>query len=63
MGIKRCECCAGRKYVTGMGGMKKDCEVCHAIGWVEDRDNAQNENNEIKKQPEVKQRRQRIEVK
>ena len=32
--LLRCPCCHGRKQIMGMGGMKKDCGNCNAIGWV-----------------------------
>lgn len=25
----------GRKKVTGMGGMSKDCPYCNGVGWIE----------------------------
>lgn len=36
MAIKRCDTCNGRKRVTGMGGMEKECKPCKGVGWIED---------------------------
>lgn len=29
----RCEACAGRRKVLGMGGMVKTCDACGGTGW------------------------------
>ena len=30
----RCPACAGRKKITGLGGMIKDCGECRGVGYV-----------------------------
>lgn len=30
----RCPACAGRKKITGLGGMIKDCGECRGVGHV-----------------------------
>ena len=32
--LTRCDCCEGRKHVTGLGGMRKDCDNCKGVGFV-----------------------------
>ncbi len=34
MAFNRCDACDGRKKVTGLGGMIKDCPVCNGVGFV-----------------------------
>lgn len=34
MALTRCECCDGRRTIVGLGGMKRDCDNCHGVGFV-----------------------------
>lgn len=33
--LVRCECCAGRKTVIGLGNVTRKCHECSGIGFVE----------------------------
>ena len=32
--ITRCDSCHGKKKLTGLGGMIKDCPACKGVGYV-----------------------------
>ena len=32
--MERCKRCGGTKRIMGMGGIQKECDVCHGIGMV-----------------------------
>lgn len=32
--LVRCEVCAGRKKLAGLGGIVKDCANCKGVGWL-----------------------------
>ncbi len=33
--ISRCTCCEGRRKVTGLGGMSKNCDECKGTGIID----------------------------
>lgn len=32
--LLKCPNCGGCKVILGVGGMKKDCDVCKTVGWI-----------------------------
>lgn len=34
MTLSRCDCCHGRRRITGLGGMDRDCGNCKGVGFV-----------------------------
>ncbi len=36
MAYVRCDGCDGRKLVTGLGGMRRDCPTCKGVGFTSD---------------------------
>ncbi|HEX2549329.1 MAG TPA: hypothetical protein VHM20_05835 [Gammaproteobacteria bacterium] len=42
--LARCESCEGRKTILGLGGIRRNCQVCNGVGWVK---------KSIEKEPDV----------
>jgi hypothetical protein len=34
MTLNRCDCCHGRRKITGLGGIERDCGNCKGVGHV-----------------------------
>lgn len=34
MTLNRCDCCHGRRKITGLGGMERECGNCKGVGFV-----------------------------
>lgn len=34
MTLSRCDCCMGRRKITGLGGMERECDNCKGVGFV-----------------------------
>lgn len=32
--LSRCDACNGLRWIIGMGGMRKDCDMCKGVGFV-----------------------------
>jgi len=55
--LNRCEVCAGRKKMAGLGGIVKDCANCKGVGWLVGEDATKSEAKrleaQLKPEPEI----------